>query len=78
MGSMTGKQKLIEDVFSRLCSLYQSGELRASADMVGFLSDVCDEIEILRELLGDAVDLAGSGCMPHDERLDSWKAALGG
>jgi len=77
MGSNKDRGK-IDAAMAELCSLFDSGELRASVDMAGFLGDVAGEVKLLRDLLGDAVDLAGGGCMPHDERLDTWKAALGG
>lgn len=49
--SNTYKQK-IDEAFTRLVSLFESGELRASANMALFLHEVCDEIIRLRENVG--------------------------
>ena len=68
----------IDDAMSELCSLFDSGELRASVDMAGFLVDIATEIKTLRELLTDAVELAGVGCIPTKRRLDDWTDVLCG
>ncbi len=45
-------------------------------NMAGFLHDVSNGIECLRESLADAIALAECGLVPNQDRLKQWRRVL--
>lgn len=61
MGSMKGKQAKIDAALDRLADMFEGGNLLASADPVGFIDAVVEELKDLRQRVkaADAIRAGG-------------------